>query len=448
MRLRGVVLFVTVMCIASIMFAGFAAAVCTDSDDGVNTSVQGTTSGFDAYGGNLSVLLNYTDRCQNTGQVLEFFCNKNDGVEGVNVSCAYACDNGACSPFILSTNVSTNVSTNMSLNATPKSSVASSNASSVPAGDSSFPDPLAPESQDFFQEFTLEDFLTPERVASPQPELPVLPGAAPVETGVSEVIFKPDSEEVEFEPPVNRLLLNLTVNTSAAPPRLIGRGTFIDKSLLFPQFLPNVRSDAGLSATCDRVYQNMSVHNASLPRGSSAVLYLSTLSPSFKCPRAKNLDIEIAYRLVNVGIAEVYVDGTQHACRAPWYSPSLEQKGISVVRTPFVTQRVIVPPTTNNRVVRGSFVVPVREGSTTTFNHFYHASPRVVYLEAFRDNQGDYIAMELTLVRCAEGKGAPESMAEDTINVFEDIPEPSFSRRVWCTIVSWFGRDYESCLYG
>ena len=257
-------------------------------------------------------------------------------------------------------------------------------------------------------------------------------------------------DEDELEPPVNKLLLNLTVNMTSVPPRLIGQRTFLDKSLLVPQFLPNVRPDAGLYANCDFAYQNISrLTNDSLPRGSSTLLYVSALSPSFKCPKVKNLDIEIAYRLVNTGIAEVYPDGVSHACRAPWYSSSLNQVGTSVVRTPFIVQRVIVPLGKQNRITTGTFVVPVRSGSAINFNHFQYTSPRVVYLEAFRGGKGDYVAMEFTLVRCVEGKGAPTPFLDNTSqrNISEDIPEPSFFAKTWCKVISWFGRDYESCLY-
>lgn len=312
-----------------------------------------------------------------------------------------------------------------------------------------FPDPLSKESKDFFEEFIVEDFLTPEGVANAQPDLP-----APEDFGdgpviiVNETIFI-DPEELEFNPPVNKLLLNLSVNTTASPPRLIGRSTFIDKSLLFPQFLPNVRPDAGLYANCDMAYQNVSgVEQRTLPRGSSVVLYVSALSPSLKCPRAAHLDIEVAYRLVNTGIAEVYPDGIIHACRASWYSSSLNASGTSVVRTPFVVQRVIVPVGAPNRVVSGSFVVPVRSGRSINFNHFQYTSPRVVYLEAFRGNRGDYTAMEFTLVRCVEGKGMPAPRNEGTVKTFpEAIPEPGFFTKLKCRIASFFSEDYETCLY-
>lgn len=441
MDIRGAVFFAALVFIASV---ALVSAACTDSDSGVNVSVLGTTSGLDAYGGNASVMRNYTDRCQNAAQVLEFFCGEAESVVGANVSCASGCDGGVC--------ISVPLSAPASLNATPNNTTSpngsmESNASSVSVGSAAFPDPLAPESEDFFEEFTVEDFLTPDRVASPQPELPEPREVAPVETSVTEVIFQPGSDAAEFEPRADKLLLNLTVNTTAMPPRLIGRGTFVDKSLLFPQFLPNVRPDAGLYATCDLAYQNASVKNPSLSRGSSTVLYLSALSPSFKCPRVQELDVEIAYRLINVGVAEIYTDGVAHACRTPWYSPSLEQAGISVVRTPFVLQRVIVQPGPLNKVIRGSFVVPVRAGGATNFNHFYHTSPRVVYLEAFRGNNGDYISMEFTLVRCAEGKGV-SNVSTSSAPASEDIPEPGLLKRMWCSIVSWFGRDYESCLYG
>jgi len=426
----------------SFFFTGYVSEeVCHDSDGGMNTSVKGSTRGADEYGGNVSKNSNYTDICIDTSTVAEFLCGPASGVVGngavisFNVSCSQGCFDGICTGFATSLGAESNNT--------------SSNLSSNNSGTFGFPDPLSPESEDFFESFTLEDFLTPEGVANAQPDL--IPELLLPEESVNESgSILPEIGEDELNPAVNKLLLNLTVNMTSVPPRLIGRGTFLDKSLLVPQFLPNPRPDAGLYANCDFAYQNLSrITNDSLPRGSSTLLYVSALSPSLKCPRAKNLDIEIAYRLVNTGVAEVYPDGVSHACRALWYSPSINQVGTSVVRTPFVVQRVIVPLGKQNRVVTGTFVVPVRSGSAINFNHFQYTSPRVVYLEAFRGSKGDYVAMEFTLVRCVEGKGAPTPFLNNTSqrNVSKDIPEPGFFARVWCKAISWFGKDYESCLY-
>ncbi len=415
---------------------------CYDSDGGMNTSIKGITNGADDYGGNVSRTGNYTDRCINTSMVAEFLCGPGLGIAGngaiisFNVSCSQGCFDGSCIGLAASVGAASNNNS-------------SSNLSSDNSRTFGFPDPLSPESEDFFESFILEDFLTPEGVANAQPDLPSEPSL--FEESVNESgSIQPGADEYELEPPVNKILLNLTVNMTSVPPRLIGRGTFLDKSLLVPQFLPNPRHDAGLYANCDFAYQNLSrLTNDSLPRGSSTLLYVSALSPSFKCPRAKNLDIEISYRLVNTGVAEVYPDGVSHACRALWYSPSLNQAGTSVVRTPFVVQRVIVAPGKQNRVITGTFVVPVRSGSAINFNHFQYTSPRVVYLETFRGSKGDYVAMEFTLVRCVEGKGVPIPSLNNTSqrNISEDIPEPGFFTKVWCRVASWLGRDYESCLY-
>ena len=421
---------------SSRLFTGLSVTnvACSDSD-GLNTSILGTTSGSDIYGGNLSSVATYTDRCQNPTMVLEFSCKGADGVIGTNVSCSQACVDGVC--------------TNLSMNASVKNATTGNiNSSSA----SAFPDPLSPESEDFFEEFTLEDFITPAGVANAQPDLPrqiaPTPGDEEENVSTNESSRGKLADEEYFDPPLNKLLLNLTVNTTSTPLRLIGRGTFVEKSVLFPQFLPNVRPDAGLYANCDFVYQNDSVvSNVSLPRGSSTMLYVSALSPSFKCPRRGNVDLEIAYRLVNVGVAEVFPNGAPHACRAPWYSPSLQTTGLTIVRTPFTVQRVIVKPGKENRVVQGTFVVPVRSGSATNFNHFHYTSPRSVYLEAFRGNTGDYVSMEFTLVRCVEGKGAHEVNRSRYSSDSKEIPEPRFFTRAWCKVVSWFGMDYESCLY-
>ncbi len=429
--------------ISSVPFTGYVGEeACYDSDGGMNTSVKGITRGADEYGGNVSKTGNYTDRCINASMVAEFLCGPASSVAGngavisVYVSCSQGCSEGICTGLaaFANTSLKNNSSSNISTN------------DSVTFG---FPDPLSPESEDFFESFILEDFLTPEGVANAQPDLPSEPSLSDESLNESGSI-QPGIDEDELDPAVNKLLLNLTVNMTSMPPRLIGRGTFLDKSLLVPQFLPNVRPDAGLYANCDFAYQNISrITNDSLPRGSSTLLYVSALSPSFKCPRVKNLDIEIAYRLVNTGIAEVYPDGVSHACRAPWYSPSLNQVGTSVVRTPFVVQRVIVPLGKQNRITTGTFVVPVRSGSAINFNHFQYTSPRVVYLEAFRGSKGDYVAMEFTLVRCVEGKGAPTPFLNNTSqrNIAANILEPGFFTKAWCKIISWFGSDYESCLY-
>ncbi len=412
---------------------------CSDSDGGVNLSSAGTTTGKDVYGGNGSASATYADRCVNASAVLEFSCSA-EGVAGANVSCPEGCTGGVCR------GANTSVLSSVFANAS-EGNLSSSNASGT---DQAFPDPLSPESQDFFEEFRLEDFLTPEGVANAQPELSLQP-----ETAIEEVPVRETIESVhnvtfdeELDPPLNKVLLNLTVNTTSNPPRLIGRATYVDKSLLFPQFLPNVRPDAGLFATCELAYQNASLlGNFSFPRGSSTVLYISALSPSLKCPRSKHLDMEIAYRLVNTGIAEIFPGSGVRACRAPWYSSATGAEGVSIVRTPFAVHRVIVKPGGANKVVRGSFVVPIREGSATNFNHFNYNSPRAVYLEAFRGTGGDYVSMEFTLVRCVEGTGAGLAVNASAPFRGEDVPEPAFMKKAWCKIASWFGRDYESCLY-
>ena len=444
-------------------------SACDDSDGGIDESVQGTITGPDAYGGNNSLESNYVDRCENNSMLLEFSCGS-EGIIGMNLSCAEGCSDGVClDPPVVPAN--TSQANNASSGTVPENKsivLPFENKSTVinpppnkntvvnPPQDNDiieegtyieFPDPLTPESEDFFEEFIIEDFLTPDDVANAQPDLPSF-SIAPDEPSVNErVVIAPGDEDLYL--PIDKLLLNLTVNMTSKSPRLIGRGTYIDKSLLLPQFLPNVRPDAGLYANCDFISPNISsTINNSFPRGSSTLLYVSALSPSFKCPRTKNLDMEISYRLVNAGIAEVYPDGVPHACRSRWYSPSLNQSGISVVRTPFVVQRVIVPPQSSNEATYGTFVVPVRSGSAINFNHFQYTSPRVVYLEAFRGDAGDYVSMEFTLVRCVEGKGVPRPNPNLTRSIGSDeIPEPTFLKKMKCTIASIFGSDYESCLY-
>jgi hypothetical protein len=77
---------------------------CTDSDGGNNIYIKGTTTGPDAYGGNTSRIATYTDSCDGTSRVLEFYCNttnsKSPYVTANNIACpsGYTCQDGACKP--------------------------------------------------------------------------------------------------------------------------------------------------------------------------------------------------------------------------------------------------------------------------------------------------------------------------------------------------------------
>src|SRR3989344_5302566 len=180
---------------------------CYDSDGGMNTSVKGITQGADEYGGNVSKTGNYTDFCINASIVAEFLCGPAFGIAGngavisFNVSCNQGCSDGICTGLAASNN---NASSNLSSN------------NSTTFG---FPDPLSPESEDFFESFILEDFLTPEGFANAQPDLApelLLPEESVNESGS----ILPEIGEDELNPAVNKLLLNLTVNMTSVPPRL------------------------------------------------------------------------------------------------------------------------------------------------------------------------------------------------------------------------------------
>lgn len=432
-------------------------AVCSDSDSGKNLTAKGTASGADAYGGNISVNATYTDLCQGETRVLEFFCEgsgEQASVNAVNESCASGeqCLQGACSIAVSVTNAA-NTANTTNKTTTPAKGNFSANQTS-PTSAEEFPDPLSEESKDFFSEFTLEDFFSPGKRAEPQPELPSprAPqiGEAPVNV-TPEVVQPPvPAEEEELEPAVNKLLLNVTVNMSSVPPRLIGYSTFVDTSLLFPQFLPSVKPDAGLYATCMMPYPNASSSSQTYLRGSSIVLYVSALSPSLKCPKAKDVELELAYRLTNLGLAEIYPDGQTHSCTAPWFSPSTGRMGSSVVKTPFVVSRVLVPIGAADRQMKGKIIVPVRQGQATAFNHFQYTAPRAVYIEAFRGASGQHLGIELTMVRCKEGKplpALPSANGKQGALQVEQQRAPSFFVRLRCLLSALFGRDYEGCVY-
>lgn len=436
------------MCfVAVLLMLHAASAACADSDGGKNLTAKGIASGADAYGGNSSRNASYTDVCQSETTVLEFFCEQ-ESVKGANESCGSneRCSDGACRVVALA-NATEGTATNRT--------GAAGNASANRTGTEKFPDPLSEESKDFFNESTLEDFLSPDKRAEPQPELPrpvLKPEELPV--NVTPEPVKPPivvpPEEFELEPAVNTLLLNVTVNMSSVPPRLIGYSTFVDKSLLFPQFLPGVKPDAGLYATCTMTYPNASrASSASYLRGSSTVLYVSALSPSFKCPKVKDVDLELTYRLTNLGLAEIYPDGQMHSCTAPWFSPSTGKAGTSVVKTPFVVNKVLVPVGAADRQVSGKIIVPVRQGQPTTFNRFQYTSPRAVYFEAFRGTEGQHLGIELTLVRCREGKPLPAlpraKEGQEALRI--EQPRLSFFVRLRCLLSALFGGDYESCVY-
>ena len=77
---------------------------CTDSDGGNNIYIKGTTTGPDAYGGNTSRIATYTDSCDGTSRVLEFYCNTTNSnspyVTATNIPCptGTTCQDGACKP--------------------------------------------------------------------------------------------------------------------------------------------------------------------------------------------------------------------------------------------------------------------------------------------------------------------------------------------------------------
>lgn len=440
----------TTLCfIVILLMLHAASAACTDSDRGKNLTAKGTASGADAYSGNVGVNATYTDVCQSETTVLEFFCEGNDelaSVKAVNKSCASneRCSDGACRIAASAANTTNGTTTNVTGNSSANKTSAEE-----------FPDPLSEESKDFFSEFTLDDFLSPEKRAEPQPELPSraapLPGELPANVTPEPVkppVVVPPEEELEEA--VNRLLLNVTVNISSVPPRLIGYSTFVDKSLLFPQFLPSVKPDAGLYATCTMTYPNASyASSAPYLRGSSIVLYVSALSPSFKCPKVKDVEVELAYHLTNLGLAEIYPDGQTYTCTAPWFSPSTGRIGSSVVKTPFVVNKVLVPVGTADRQTSGKIIVPVRQGQPTTFNRFQYTAPRAVYLEAFRGTEGQHLGIELTLVRCKEGKPLPAlPKAKNEQGVLQsEQPRAGFFVRLRCLLSALFGGDYDGCVY-
>ena len=84
--------------VCDIFYNPTSAPACTDSDSGQNINVRGTTTGPDAYGGNMASIATYTDSCEGTARVLEFYCNNGQYIAMVNTPCAggYVCSNGAC----------------------------------------------------------------------------------------------------------------------------------------------------------------------------------------------------------------------------------------------------------------------------------------------------------------------------------------------------------------
>jgi len=72
---------------------------CIDSDGGMNYYEKGDISGPDAYGGDISEIGKYTDRCQENA-VVEFFCNDKGYVTVEVHMCgsegSYICEDGAC----------------------------------------------------------------------------------------------------------------------------------------------------------------------------------------------------------------------------------------------------------------------------------------------------------------------------------------------------------------
>ena len=139
-----------------------------------------------------------------------------------------------------------------------------------------------------------------------------------------------------------------------------------------------------------------------------------------------------------------------HNCTAPWYSPSTRKMGSSVVKTPFVVHKMLVPIGAADRQMSGRIVVPVRQGQETTFSRFRYTAPRAVYLEAFRGVEGQHLGIELTMVRCKEGKPlpvqSPTKNKEDILQIAEQ-PRPGFFVRLRCLFSVLFGGDYESCVY-
>ncbi len=69
---------------------------CTDSDRGINYTVRGTVNTtFTSVNG--TAYNSYTDYCQSTSMLREYYCNGVYVADQQNVNCQYGCSNGACS---------------------------------------------------------------------------------------------------------------------------------------------------------------------------------------------------------------------------------------------------------------------------------------------------------------------------------------------------------------
>jgi hypothetical protein len=74
---------------------------CTDGDNGRNYYQKATTTGPDAYGGSLSKIASYGDRCDGSSRLMEFYCMQGSSstaayVTMENISCQNGCVNGVC----------------------------------------------------------------------------------------------------------------------------------------------------------------------------------------------------------------------------------------------------------------------------------------------------------------------------------------------------------------
>lgn len=245
--------------------------------------------------------------------------------------------------------------------------------------------------------------------------------------------------------PVNRVIVNISFDTTGATSRLIPQRSSLDTSIAYLQLLPNVKSDAGLYAVCDR-YLNFT-GGSQFPRGSSALVYISALSPSLKCPKTKYVQFEVAYQVKNVGLATVRSNGTKQECDAPWSSPLSGKTGKEKIETPFMQDALIVPYPGDRRV-SGVIVIPVRSDQPATdFNGFHYTSPKSLLFEAFRgDDLGD-TEVSLTVIRCTSRKALPsDSISRVGDSLLLGTPQASFGMKVGCWFSFIRGEKYGVCV--